>query len=68
MEGTTMTITDGGMVLIPVWEYEELVRESERLEIVANYLTNEKYPMIGTIGTILGIENEKAGEENGTEN
>lgn len=29
MAETTITITDGGMVLIPVWEYEELVRDSE---------------------------------------
>ena len=63
MVGATVTITDGGMVMIPVWEYEKLVRESERLAIITDYLTNEKYPIIGTVGTILGIEKEKAGEE-----
>ena len=63
MAGATVTITDGGMVMIPVWEYEELVRESERLAVVENYLAKEKYSTIGTVEKILGIEKEKAGEE-----
>lgn len=63
MEGATLTVTDAGTVNIPVWQYEELVRDSERLAMVTNYLTNEKYSTVGTLERILGIEKEKAGEE-----
>lgn len=49
------------VVFVPRSEYEELIRDSERLAIVENYLTNEKYSVLGTVEKILGIE--KAGEE-----
>lgn len=63
MAGATMTISDGEKVLITVYDYESLVRDSERLAVVMNYLENEKYSTIGTVERILGIKREKAGEE-----
>ena len=65
MAGATLTVTDAGMVMIPVWEYEELVRESERLGIVKNYVSTEKYASARLIANMLDVElaEEKAGEE-----
>lgn len=63
MAGATMTISDGEKVLVPVYVYEKLVRDSERLAVITNYLTNEKYSTLGTAEKILGIVKEKAGEE-----
>ena len=65
MAGTTLTVTDAGMVIIPVWEYEELVRDSERLEIARNYVSAEKYASASVIAKILDVElaETKAGEE-----
>lgn len=60
MAGTAMTIGEG-MALISAKEYEALVRDSERLAIVTNYLTNEKYSTLGTVETLLGVKKE--GEE-----
>lgn len=63
MAGATLTVSDGEKVLIPVYEYEELVRNSERLAIITNYVTNDKYPTLSTVEKILCVEKEKAGEE-----
>lgn len=67
MAETTITITDGGMVLIPVWEYEELVRDSERLGIVENYIRNTKYTVTNDLKIMLGIDVEPDGERKGEE-
>ena len=56
MAGATLTVSDGEKVLIPVCDYESLVRDSERLEIVMNYLRTEKYATVGVIARILGVE------------
>lgn len=45
-------------VPVPKPEYEELVRESNTLRIIENYIQEEKYPTIGTLKSILGIEKE----------
>ncbi len=63
MAGATMTISDGEKVLVPVQEYEALVRDSERLAIITNYLTSDRYSTLGTVEALLGVEKEKAGEE-----
>jgi phage pi2 protein 07 len=61
MAASTFTVSYEEKVVVPKREYEELIRASERLAIVTNYLTNEKYSVLGTVERILGIE--KAGEE-----
>ncbi len=43
MAGVTETITDAGMVMIPLWEYEELVRDSERLQVLKNFVSHTEY-------------------------
>jgi hypothetical protein len=58
-----MLFSEEAKMEIPVWQYEALVRNSERLAVLVDYLTNEKYSTIGTVEKILGIEKEKAGEE-----
>jgi hypothetical protein len=63
MAGATMTISDSDKVLVPVWVYDKLIRDSERLAIITNYLTNEKYSTLGTVEKMLGIVKEKEGEE-----
>ena len=63
MAATAFTVSYEEKVVVPKREYEALVRDSERLAIVTNYLTKEKYTVIGTIEKMLGIEKEKAGEE-----
>jgi hypothetical protein len=62
MAGTTLTVTDAGMVMIPVWEYEELVRDSERLRVVENYTRRAEYVSKKDLLIMLSVE-EKAGEE-----
>lgn len=44
-------------VSVPKSEYEELVRDSERLAIVKNMLTNSKYVSTVDMKIILDIEN-----------
>lgn len=64
MAGATMTISDGGMVMIPVYEYESLVRNSERMEVVKNLVRKSSYVGRGDLLLVLGVdEQEKAGEE-----
>lgn len=62
MAGATLTVTDAGMVMIPVWEYEELVRDSERLRVVENYTRRAEYVSKKDLLIMLSVE-EKAGEE-----
>ena len=50
-----------GEVLIPVWVYDKLIRDSERLAMIENYLRSEKYTTLGTVETLLGVKKE--GEE-----
>ena len=45
-------------VQVPKPEYEELVRESNTLRIIENYIQEAKYPSIETVKCILGIEKE----------
>ena len=52
-----------GEVLIPVWVYDKLIRDSERLAMIENYLRSDKYSTLGTVEALLGVKNEKAGEE-----
>lgn len=64
MAGATMTISDGEKVLIPVCEYERLVRDSERMEVVKNLVCKSSYVSRGDLLLVLGIEEPgKAGEE-----
>jgi hypothetical protein len=68
MAGTTMTISNGEGVLVPVYEYEQLVRDSERLSVVKNLVANSSYVGKGDLLLVLGVEEEpkeqeKAGEE-----
>lgn len=67
MAGATLTITDAGMVMISVLEYEELVRDSERLCIVENYIRNTKYTVTNDLKIMLGIDVEPDGERKGEE-
>lgn len=68
MERATLTITNGGMVMIPVCEYEELVRDSERLAVVTDYVKQTEYICKDDLRIILSVVKEQKGEENGTEN
>ena len=43
-------------VTIPKTEYEELVRDSERIAIVKNLLKKDKYGLTGDLKVILNIE------------
>lgn len=43
-------------VTIPKPEYEELVRDSERIAIVKNLLKKDKYGLTGDLKVILNIE------------
>lgn len=45
-------------VQVPKPEYEELVRESNTLRIIENYIQESKYASIETVKCILGIEKE----------
>lgn len=50
-------------VTVPKTEYEFLVRESERLAILENYVKNGKYTTFDDVKAILGIS-EKEGDQN----
>lgn len=43
-------------VTIPKPEYEELVRDSERIAIVKNFLKKDRYGLTGDLKVILNIE------------
>lgn len=62
MAGATLTVSDGEKVLIPVREYEALVRGSERLRVVENYVRRTDYASRKDLLFMLGVE-ERAGEE-----
>ena len=49
-------------VTVPKPEYEELVRDSNTLDILKDYISTSRYPSIETVGCILGIKKER--EEN----
>lgn len=64
MAGATMIISDGEKVMVPVYEYEGLVRDSERMGVVKNLVCKSSYVSRGDLLLVLGIdEQEKAGEE-----
>ena len=63
MPGETTTICDEEYVLIPVQEFEELVRDSERMAIVRDYVSTEKYALLSVIAKMLGVELVKVGEK-----
>ena len=50
-------------VSIPATEYEALVRDSERMSILKDFIKDGKYTTIDDIKSILGIS-EKEGEQN----
>lgn len=50
-------------VAIPLKEYEELLRESERIECVKHYVYSSEYPNIGVVMAILEQGKE---DENGS--
>ena len=64
MEEERMIIDKEGRVhvLIPIGDYEELVRISERLRVVENYVRRTDYASRKDLLLMLGVE-EKAGEE-----
>lgn len=55
-------------VTLKAEEYEALIRESERLAIVTDYVKQTEYVCKDDLRRILGVVKEQKGEENGTEN
>lgn len=53
---------NGVEVTITKYEYQELVRDSERLKILKDYVADAEFISTKEIKTLLGIE-EKKGEE-----
>jgi len=45
-------------VTVPKPEYEELVRDSNTLDILTNYISTSRYPSIETLKNIMGIKKE----------
>ena len=45
-------------VMVPKPEYEELIRESNTLGIVENYISTEAFPSIKTVKCLLGLKTE----------
>lgn len=64
LNGITDTFTT---VSVPKSEYEELVRDSETLQIVRDYVGKVQYINDATLKILLDIE-EKSKESEGTEN
>lgn len=58
----TYAIDNVGFVAIPVSLYEKLVRKSERMRVVENYVRRTDYASKKDLLLILGIE-ERDGEE-----
>ncbi len=51
-------------VSVPVQQYEALVRDSERIEVVKNLVCKSSYVSRSDLLLVLGVEEqEKAGEE-----
>lgn len=46
-------------ICVPKSEYEELIRTSERMECVMDYIENSDIVMLGQIKSILGIKKEE---------
>ena len=47
------------VVAIPLQEYKELLRESEKIEFVKHYVGNTEYPHIEMIMAILDLKGEE---------
>lgn len=45
-------------VMVPKPEYEDLIRESNTLRIIENYISTETFPSINTVKCLLGLETE----------
>ena len=43
-------------VTLPKSEYEELIRDSERVQVIERYMNGNKYASATDIAAILGIE------------
>ena len=50
-------------VTVSKTEYEHLVRESEKMAILKNYVTNGKYTTFDDVKSILGVS-EREGDQN----
>ena len=52
------------VVLVPVWEYEQLIRNKTLLEVVRRLIpTTESYDLKRTIMTVLGEDDYDKAEE-----
>lgn len=60
-------LTGGVVVEVPKEEYEQLLRESERLAMVRRYLERSEYPSTYDIKLIVFEERERKVEENVSE-
>lgn len=52
-------------VTIDTKKYEELVRDSQTLNVIKNMVANNKYVSVEDIRTITSLNEEKGGNENG---
>lgn len=57
MEDTCVSISKG--------QYEDLIRESETLRILIEYIRSERVVTVSTIKVLLGMSNEAEGNGNG---
>ena len=62
MEREILAVDNAGFVTIPVSHYVKLIRKSERMRVVENYVCRTDYVSKKDLLLMLGIE-EKAGEE-----
>lgn len=51
-------------VTIDTKKYEELVRDSQTLNVIKNMVANNKYVSVEDIRTITSLNEEKGGNEN----
>ncbi len=59
---------NGVEVTITKYEYQELVRDNERLKIVKDYVSNAEFISKKEIMTLLGMEEKKGGKKCSLEN
>ena len=52
-------------VTIDTSKYEELVRDSQTLNVIRNMVANNKFVSVEDIRTITSLNEEKGGNENG---
>ena len=57
-----LTLT--GQVTIDTSKYEELVRDSQTLNVIKNMVANNKFVSVEDIRTITSLNEEKGGNEN----